>query len=65
MERLESVLVPAVQRSVAGLNLVREVDISDGKVSVTLASTGLIPGAQDWIKSKQNISDFSKAVRRL
>jgi len=31
---------------------VREISISDGKVDITLASTGLIPGAQDWIKSK-------------
>jgi len=35
-----------------GLNLVREVTTSDGKVNVTLASTGLIPGAQNWIKDR-------------
>jgi hydrogenase maturation protease len=51
-QSLEAVLVPAVKRSVAGLNMVREINISEGKVEVTLASTGLIPGAQDWIKSK-------------
>lgn len=51
-ESLEAVLVPAVKRSIVGLNLVREVTISDGKVNITLASTGLIPGAQDWIKTK-------------
>ena len=45
-------LVPAAKRSVAGLNLVRNITIADGKVSLTLASTGLIPGAQDWIKDK-------------
>jgi len=49
---LEAVLVPAVKRSVVGMNLVREVTTSDKKVNVTLASTGLIPGAQDWIKTK-------------
>ena len=49
---LEGVLVPAVKRSIVGLNLVREVAISDKKVEVTLASTGLIIGAQDWIKDK-------------
>jgi Mrp family chromosome partitioning ATPase len=49
---LEGVLVPAVKRSIVGLNMVRDVTISDGKVSVTLASTGLIPGAKDWIKDK-------------
>jgi Mrp family chromosome partitioning ATPase len=51
-ESLEAVLVPAVKRSIVGMNLVREVVISDNKVNVTLASTGLIPGAQDWIKTK-------------
>ncbi len=49
---LEGVLVPAVKRSIVGMNMVREVTISDEKVKVTLASTGLIIGAQDWIKNK-------------
>ena len=49
---LESVMVPAAKRSIVGLNMVREINVSDGKVDITLASTGLIPGAQDWIKSK-------------
>ncbi len=51
-ESLEAVLVPAARRSIVGLNLVRGITISDGKVSIALASTGLIPGAQDWIKTK-------------
>jgi hydrogenase maturation protease len=49
---LEAILVPAAKRSIVGLNLVREVTVSDGKVSIALASTGLVPGAQDWIKTK-------------
>ncbi|MFC2072731.1 P-loop NTPase [Chloroflexota bacterium] len=52
MQSLEGVLVPAVKRSIVGLNMVREVTISDKRVEVTLASTGLIIGAQDWIKNK-------------
>jgi len=52
IESLEAVLVPAAKRSIVGLNLVRDVTISNGKVDVALASTGLIPGAQDWIKAK-------------
>jgi len=52
IENLEAVLVPAAKRSIVGLNLVREVAVFDGKVNITLASTGLIPGAQDWIKTK-------------
>lgn len=51
-QSLEAVLVPAVKRSIIGMNLVRKVIISDKKVNVTLASTGLIPGSQDWIKAK-------------
>ena len=57
---LEAVLVPAVKRSIVGMNLVREVTISDGKVNIALASTGLIPGAQDWIKTKTR-----EAVQKL
>jgi len=52
IQNLEAVLVPATKRSIVGMNLVREVTISDKKVNVTLASTGLVPGAQDWIKNK-------------
>ena len=51
-EKLEAVLVPAVKRSIVGMNMVREVTTSDKEVTVTLASTGLIPGAQDWISTK-------------
>jgi len=51
-ESLETVLVPTVKRSIVGMNLVREVTTSDKKVNVTLASTGLVPGAQDWVKTK-------------
>ncbi len=51
-ESLEAVLVPAVKRSIVGLNLVRQIALFDKKVKVVLASTGLVIGAQDWIKSK-------------
>jgi Mrp family chromosome partitioning ATPase len=59
-ETMEAVLVPAAKRSVIGLNLVRNVTISDGKVNIVLASTGLIPGAQDWIKTKAK-----EAIKKL
>jgi Mrp family chromosome partitioning ATPase len=52
IDSLETVLVPGVGRSIVGMNLVREVTTSDKKIKVTLASTGLIPGAQKWIKTK-------------
>jgi hydrogenase maturation protease len=52
IESLEAILVPAAKRSIVGLNLVREITICDGKINVALASTGLIPGAQDWVKAR-------------
>ena len=51
-QSLETVMVPIAMRSVVGLNMVREINISDGKLDVTLASTGLIPGAQNMIRKK-------------
>jgi len=52
LESLKAVLVPATKRSIVGMNLVRGITISDGKINVTLASTGLIPGAQDWVRDR-------------
>ncbi len=51
-ESLEEVLVPGVMRSVAALNLVREVNVSAHGVKITLASAALSSGAQDWVKTK-------------
>jgi hydrogenase maturation protease len=59
-DSLQTVLVPAVNRSIVGLNLVREVTTTDKEVSVTLASTGLIPGAQDWISTRTK-----EAIKKL
>jgi Mrp family chromosome partitioning ATPase len=63
-ESLESVLVPANKRSIVGMNMVRDITIFDGKISLNLASTGLIPGAQDWIKShaKEAIEQLPEVV---
>jgi Mrp family chromosome partitioning ATPase len=52
IESLEAVLVPAVKRSVTGLNMIRDVSISDRKVKVSLASTGLMTEVQDWVEGK-------------
>jgi hydrogenase maturation protease len=52
IESLKAVLVPATKRSIVGTNLVRDVAVTDSRVNITLASTGLVPGAQDWIKTK-------------
>ena len=51
-ESLNEVLVPGVMRSIASLNLVGEVTVSDQEVKITLASAALNSGAQDWIKTK-------------
>lgn len=51
-ESLGEVLVPGVMRSLAKLNLVRQVAISDGKVDISLASTALNQEAQGWLKAK-------------
>jgi Mrp family chromosome partitioning ATPase len=50
---LGEVLVPGINRSLAGLNLVREVNfLLDRGVKVTLASAALSTGDQNWVKSK-------------
>lgn len=62
-DSLETVLVPAVGRSIVGMNLVDKITITDGVVDITLASTGLIHDSQKWIKARikeatQNIPDI-------
>jgi len=49
---LSEVLVPGVKRSLVMMNLVREVSIADGKVAITLASSALSDGAQEWLRDK-------------
>jgi len=49
---LDEVLVPGAMRSLEKLNLVREVTVSDRRVRLTLASTALNAGAQDWVKNR-------------
>jgi len=52
-ESLRGVLVPGIKRSIAELNLVREVTfLLDRGVKITLASVALSSGAQDWVKTK-------------
>jgi len=51
-QALSEVLVPGVMRSLVGLNLVRQIVVSDQRVNITLASTALNEGTQDWVKAK-------------
>lgn len=51
-ESLGGILVPGVKRSLAVMNLVRRVEVSDHGVNITLASTALNEVAQDWLATK-------------
>jgi hydrogenase maturation protease len=59
-ESLEQVLIPGAMRSLDKLNMIREVAISDEKVNVNLASTGLNQEVQEWLKAK--VRDTVKVV---
>ncbi|MFC1992321.1 P-loop NTPase [Chloroflexota bacterium] len=48
-EGLGQVLVPGAKRSLVGMNMVREIRLSDQKADITLASAALNADAQDWI----------------
>ncbi|MBT7289028.1 MAG: P-loop NTPase, partial [Chloroflexi bacterium] len=45
-------LVPGVGRSLIDLNLLKSVEVADGKVNVTVADAAIGPGTQEWIKTK-------------
>ena len=49
---LEGVLVPGVNRSLVQMNLVRGIEVNDGKAKISLASTAISADAQDWLRSK-------------
>jgi hydrogenase maturation protease len=49
-DSLDRVLVPGAMRSPVKMNLVREVDISDGRASITLSDAALAPEVQDRLK---------------
>ena len=51
-EKLNQVQVPGAKRNMMELNLVREINFSDQRVSVNLAATGLTDEGQNWIREK-------------
>ncbi|MBE0479939.1 MAG: Mrp/NBP35 family ATP-binding protein [Dehalococcoidia bacterium] len=59
-EKLDDVLVPGSMRSITKLNLVRDIEISNGKASITLVSAALNEEAQEWLKVK--VGDASRQV---
>ena len=62
-DNLEEVLVPGAMRSLSKLNLVRNITISNERVSITLGSAALNQGAQDWLKAK--VSDTIGKLPRV
>jgi len=59
-EKIDEVLVPGAMRSLTKLNLIRNISVSDGKASISLASTALNPKSQDWLKAR--VSDATKGL---
>jgi Mrp family chromosome partitioning ATPase len=59
-QTLDSIVIPGMTRSMVRMNLVREVRIADGKLHISLASTALSPGMQDWLKNR--IQKVGKAL---
>jgi hydrogenase maturation protease len=52
VSNLDTIEIPRLMRSAVKMNLIRDVSISDGKVVLRIASTGLAPETQVWLKDK-------------
>jgi len=50
-EKLDTVALPGMGRSVAMLNLIRDIEVTDSFIKVTLASSALDPDVQQVVKS--------------
>jgi Mrp family chromosome partitioning ATPase len=65
-ESLETVLVPGVMRSLAKMNLVREVKVADHKVEIAVASAALPPPVQELLKAKiKDVAGKIKGVKEV
>jgi len=49
---LNGVLVPGVKRDLAMLNMVRQIEVSNQRVNITLASTALSEDVQNWLRTE-------------
>jgi Mrp family chromosome partitioning ATPase len=66
VESLETVLVPGVMRSLAKMNLVREVKVADHKVEIAVASAALPPPVQELLKGKiKDVMSKIKGVKEV
>ena len=63
---LDTVLVPGAMRSLVKMNLVKDINVADGKVDVTLANAALMKGTQDWLEDKiRNTADKLDGVKEV
>ena len=64
-ESLDKILVPGVMRSMVGLNIVRDIAISNGNVKIGIADTALNEAVQDWVKARtiEAIKSINNRVR--
>jgi len=51
-ERLNEVLVPGAMRSLVQMNLVRSIEVEDGKAKIVLALTAISTEHHSWLKDK-------------
>jgi hydrogenase maturation protease len=54
-QALGEVLVPGIERSLAQLNAIREVEVANDRVKLTLASTAMEATVKDWIGAKARL----------
>ncbi|MFC1846180.1 P-loop NTPase [Chloroflexota bacterium] len=61
-DSLKEILVPSVQRSIDGLNMIRNISVADSNINISLSSAGLPAEMQDWIKdqAKKRIGKLDK-----
>ena len=63
-EKLQAILTPGVMRSLVKMNLVRDVNVADGKVNVTLASAALASEAQKWLRDRIDLRTEREKIYR-
>ena len=59
---LDAIIVPNTTRSIVKANLVRDIKVANGKVSLKLSSAALAPGPQEWLtdRIKESVGDMPK-----
>ena len=66
MESLDTLLVPGVMRSPVKMNLIREVNIADHTVEISIATAALVPATQEWLKDKiEDITEQMAGVKEV